>query len=99
MVDVSSLTKDGFIGTSTYEGGKVEVGFDDSDGGVVLTPEMARRLRVRKGSKLLLTLEDSTTQVVELTVAGFGKKPRISDPKVYYAIGREGGGIMRLRSA
>jgi len=42
VIDVSALTKEGFVGSSTYEGKQVELGFDDSGKGVYLTPEMAR---------------------------------------------------------
>jgi ABC-type lipoprotein release transport system permease subunit len=99
VVDVSSLTKKGFIGTSTYEGKKVDLEFDDGGKGVILTSEMAARLRVRKGSKLSVIVEDEKNQVVEAAVAGVGKTPKISDPKIYYSVGREGGAIVRLRKA
>ena len=97
VVDVSLLTEKGFVASSTYEGKKVSLEFDDAGDGVFLTAEMAGRLRVRKGSKVSLILEDSSTQVVELVVGGISKSPRVSDPKVYYAIGREGGAIARIR--
>jgi hypothetical protein len=99
VVDVSSLTKKGFIGTSTYEGKKVDLEFDDEVMGVFLTSEMAARLHVRRGSKLSIVVEGEKNQVVESEVAGVGKTARISDPKVYYAVGREGGAIVRLRKA
>lgn len=96
VVDVSSLTKKGFVGTSTYEGKRVDLGFDDSGEGVFLPSDMAGRLHVRKGSKVLIIVEDERNQVVEAPVAGVGKVLKISDPKVYYAVGREGGGVVRL---
>ena len=97
MVDVSSLTKKGFVGTSTYEGKKLELEFDDRGAGVFLTSEMAGRLHVRKGSALSVIIEEDESRVAEVTVAGIGKEPRISDPKIYYAVGREGGAIIRIR--
>lgn len=97
VVDVSSLTKKGFVGTTTYEGREVDLEFDDAGTGVFLTSEMAGRLHVRKGSTLSVIIEDERNQVVEAPVAAVGKVLRISDPKVYYAVGREGGAILRLR--
>jgi ABC-type lipoprotein release transport system permease subunit len=99
VVDVSSFTNKGFIGTSTYGGKKVDIRFDDAGAGVFLTSEMAARLHVKKGSKVSLTLEEGSNQVVEIPVAGLAKAVRVSDPKVYYAVGREGGAVMRLRKA
>lgn len=99
VIDVSALTEGGFVGTSAYEGEKVELEFDDAGKGVRLTAEMAGRLRVRKGSKVSLALEDGSSEVVGLTVSGIGKAPAISDPKVYHAVGREGGAVVRIRKA
>jgi hypothetical protein len=96
VVDVSSFSKNGFVGTSEYEGARVDADFDEEGKGVFLTAEMAGRLRVRKGSKVTLTVEGETSAVSELTVAGVGKELRFSDPKVYYGIGREGGAVLRL---
>lgn len=96
VVDVSSLTKKGFVGTSTYGGKKVDLEFDDSGAGVFLTSDMAERLHVRKGSKLSIIIEDEKKQMVESAVAGVGTRTRISDPKVYYSVGREGGAVIRL---
>jgi ABC-type lipoprotein release transport system permease subunit len=97
VVDVSSLTKNGFVGTTNYGGNKVDLEFDDQGDGVILSSEMAGRLRVKKGSKVSIIVEDDKNQVVEVTVAGTGKGLRISDPKVYYAVGREGGAVIRIR--
>ena len=97
VVDVSSLTNKGFVGTTTYEGVQVDLEFDDGSAGVYLTSKMAGRLHVRKGSKLSLALEGETNQLVEVEVAGVGKTIRISDPRVYYGVGREGGAVIRVR--
>ena len=97
VVDVSSLTKKGFVGTTKYEGKPVELEFDDGAAGVFISSEMAGRLHVKKGSKLSIVIEDEGNEVVESIVGAVGKKLTISDPKVYYAVGRDGGAIIRLR--
>ena len=99
VVDVSALTKEGFVGTTTYEGERVDLEFDEAGAGVFITAEMAGRLRVKKGSRLSLMVEDDANLVAEAIVASVGKALRVSNPKVYYAIGREGGAILRLRKA
>ena len=99
VVDVSSLTGKGFIGTSTYQGRKVDLEFDDGGAGVFITSEMAGRLHVRKGSPLTVVVEDSLNQSTETRVGAVGKVLRISDPKVYYAVGREGGAVIRIRKS
>lgn len=98
-MDVSALTEGGFVGSSSYEGKKVDLGFDDAGAGVFLTPEMSERLQVKKGSRVILTVDSDSIRVIELVVAGLGTSTRISDPKAYYAVGREGGAILRLRRA
>lgn len=99
VVDVSSLTKKGFVGSSTYEGKEVHLEFDDGADGVFLTPQMAARIHVRKGSRVLVTLEDGTALFAELPVSGVSRAPRISDQRVYYAIGHEGGAILHIRKS
>jgi ABC-type lipoprotein release transport system permease subunit len=99
VVDVSSLTKKGFVGSTTYEGKQVDLEFDDAGAGVFLSPEMARRLHVKKGSALSVIIEDERNQVAETKVGGVGKRLRISDPKIYYSVGREGGAILRVRKS
>ncbi len=99
VVDVSALTDSGFIGTTRYEGRKVELDFDDGNAGVFLNAEMAGRLHVKKGSRLSIIIEGETNQVSETKVASVGKSLRISDAKVYYAVGREGGAVLQVRKA
>ena len=99
VVDVTSLTGRGFIGSTEYEGGTVELEFDDKDAGVFLSPKMAARLRVRKGSEVSLIMENGRNQVANATVAGVGKIVRISNSKVYYGVGREGGAVLRIRKS
>ena len=99
VVDVSSLTSKGFVGSSEYGGRRVDLDFDDADAGVFLSPEMAGRLHVRKGSRVSIVIEDDDSKVAETIVASVGKSLRISDARVYYAVGREGGGVLRLRKS
>lgn len=97
VVDVSSLTSEGFVGTTKYEGTTVDFGFDDGDAGVFLSSEMAGRLHVKKGSRLSIVVEDGSGLVAETRVASVGRVLRISDAKIYYAIGKEGGAILHVR--
>jgi len=99
VVDVSSLTKNGFIGSTKYEGKAVELEFDDKDAGIFLSPEMAARLHVRKGSSVSLIMENERNLVADATVAGVGKTLRISNSKLYYEVGKEGGAIVRIRKS
>ena len=97
-VTVSSFTKSGFVGSASYGGRPVDLEFDDGDEGVFLTPEMCERLRVSEGSKLLLLVEDGgPPQAAESRVAGSASRPRISSARVYYAVGREGGAVLKIR--
>lgn len=97
VVDVSALTGRGFVGSTEYEGKKVDLDFDDADAGVFLSSEMAGRLHVKKGSRVSIVIEDDDNQVAQTRVASVGKSLRISDLKVYYAVGREGGAVIRVR--
>lgn len=97
VVDVSSFTKDGFIGSTTYEGGQINLEFDDGVDGFYMSSGMASRLHVRKGSPLTIVIEDDRNEVAKSKVAGVGRSLRISDPKVYYGVGKEGGAILRIR--
>ena len=97
VVDVSSFTKKGFVGSTTYNGKPVDLEFDDYDGGVSLTPDIARRIHVRKESPLSVLIENERRQVSKTKVAKVGKELRVSDARVYYAVGKEGGAIIRIR--
>jgi len=99
VVDVSSFTKEGFIGTSSFGGKSVDIDFDDGNQGVFLNHEMAMKLGVKKGSRLSALVEAEKTQAVELIVATVGKTVRVSDPKVYHAVGSEGGAVIRIRKS
>ena len=99
VVDVSSFTEKGFIGTSSFAGKSVAINFDDEDQGVFLNHEMASRLGVKKGSWVSAQVEAEKTQAVQLAVAAVGKVVRISDSKVYYAVGKEGGAVIRVRKS
>ena len=97
VLDVSALTKEGFVGTTSYKGRVVEWQFDDGDAGIFISSEMAARLHVRKGSRVSLITENERNHVTEAVVSGVGKTLRISNPKVYYEVGREGGAILKVR--
>ena len=96
VVDVSSFTEGGFVGTSVFEGQSLAINFDDRDEGAFLTYEMARRLGTKIGSTIAVLVEADKTQLAKLTVAEVGNAVRFSDAKVYYAIGNEGGAIVRI---
>jgi hypothetical protein len=97
VVDVSSFTEKGFRGTSSFAGEPLAIDFDDADQGFFLNHKMAVKLAVAKGSKVSALVEADKTQVVQMVVAGVGKAVRISDAKVYYATGKEGGAVIRVR--
>ncbi len=97
VVDVSSFTKRGFIGTTRFGGKQVTLDFDDGEAGVFLSSEMASRLHVRRGSRVSLITENERNHVTESVVSGVGKGPRISDEKVYFEVGRLGGAVVRIR--
>jgi ABC-type lipoprotein release transport system permease subunit len=97
VVDVSSFTKEGFVGSTRYEGKQVDLEFDADGRGISLSPEMAGRLGVRRGSSVSVAIENDANMVVKATVASVGRSLLISDAKIYYAVGREGGAVLRLR--
>jgi hypothetical protein len=97
VVDVSSFSKRGFVGSTEYEGQSISIEFDDGDFGVYLTPEMAKRLHVKKGSRLLVLVEDDRPESTNTITAGVGSQARISNAKVYYGVGREGGAVVRVK--
>ena len=97
VVDVSSFTKKGFLGATSYEGTEIILEFDEDEEGVFLSREMALRLGIRRDSPLSVVVEDNATTVVESKVAGISKSFRVSSAKVYYAIGKEGGAVVRIR--
>ncbi|HME19118.1 MAG TPA: hypothetical protein VKF15_05250 [Nitrososphaerales archaeon] len=97
VVDVTSFTKTGFVGTTSFVGEQVGIDFDDKGTGVFLSAEMARKVGVRKGDPLFVIVEDKVHTLARTKVAAVGKKVRISDEKAYYAVGREGGAVVRIR--
>jgi ABC-type lipoprotein release transport system permease subunit len=97
VVDVSSFTENGFVGTTHYAGKPVAIDFDYGELGVFLTHEMAKRLGVKKGSQVSAMVEADKPQAVSMTVACVGKAVRISDSEVYHAVGKEGGAVIRVR--
>ncbi len=97
VVDVTSFTEKGFIASTSYEGKGLDLEFDEENEGVFLEPEMAKRLGVRRGASLSIIVEDTATTVTQVRVSSVGSRVRISDARVYYAIGREGGAVIRIR--
>ena len=100
VVTVSSFTKKGFMGSASYHGRSIDLEFDDLEDGVFLTPEMCKGIHAKNGSKILLIVEAEDEPVAsEETVAGVVPKPRISNARVYYEVGKEGGAILRIKKA
>ena len=97
VVNISSFTGQGFAAVTSYEGQAVELLFDDLDEGVFLTAPMAKRIRARKGSKISIRVENGAEVLAEANFSGTTKVPRLSSAKVYYALGREGGAVLRIR--
>ncbi len=99
VVDVTSFTPRGFIGSSSFEGRRVDIEFDDGSDGVSLSPDMAKRIQVKAGSPLLIIGEnEESPQTSRTSVNLIGEELRISDAKIYYFIGRYGGAIIRIIS-
>jgi len=98
VVDVTSFTKRGFIGSSKFAGGRVDIEFDDGGRGLTLSSEMCKKIRARTGSEVLIIGEnEDKPQTSESFVQSVGEKLRISDAKTYYLVGRYGGAIIRIR--
>lgn len=98
VVDVSSFTKQGFVGSSVFNGRQIDIEFDDIGNGIVLSNEMSRKINAKTNSAILVIGEDEQNPIIsELNVRSIGNNVSISDPKVYYFIGRNGGGILRIR--
>ncbi len=98
VVDVTSFTERGFIGSSSFEGRRVDIEFDDGSEGVSLSPDMAKRIQVRAGSPLMIIEEnEESPQTSKSSVKSVGEELRISDARTYYFIGRYGGAIIRVR--
>jgi hypothetical protein len=99
VVDVTSFTGKGFIGSCTFEGKRIDIEFDDSDTGLSLDNEMCARLGASKGSTLTILVEDERKiQVIESEITAVSDKLAFSNEKLYYLVGRLGGAIIRLRT-
>lgn len=97
VVDVSSFTEGGFKGRTSYGGRTIEIEFDDEGEGVFLTAEMAKRLKSRKGTPLSVIVEGDKNSLSKVELGGVRASVRLSDTKVYYAVGKEGGAVVRIR--
>ena len=97
-VDVSSFTKDGFVGITSLDGVRVDIEFDEKDEGVFLPREMCERIGVRNGSKVQVIVDnEDRPEVADAVVKGVRGTVRISNAKVYYGVGKSGGAILRVR--
>jgi len=100
VVGVSSFTRKGFVGSASFKGEPVDIEFDDRDAGVFLSAEMCREIHVKKGSRVSMAVDvDARPGVAESVIEGVTAKPRISNTKVYYDVGRMGGAIIRIWKA
>jgi hypothetical protein len=100
VVDVTSFTQDGFVGSTTFGGDRIDLEFDDHDEGVFLDVAMCKKIHVKAGSNVTIVAEDEPKlEVIETKVESVASKVRISNAKLYYIIGRSGGGIFRIRKA
>ena len=97
VVDVTSFTEKGFVGTTTYENQKLAIDFDPEGEGIFLTSEMAKRIGARRGNEVFVIIEDKSHTLARMVVGALGTKVRVSDERAYYAIGREGGAVLRIR--
>lgn len=97
VVDVTSFTKSGFVCTTGYEGKELEIEFDGDGEGIFLEPEMAERVGAKESDPISIIVEGKTHSQAATRLAAIGRKVRISEEKVYYAVGREGGAILRVR--
>ena len=100
VVDVSSFTNNGFVGSSEFEGKRVDIEFDDEDNGLTLSKEMCYRTATKPGSKVSIFVEDDAKiESFESKVRAVSSQPRFSNSKLYYFMGAKGGAIIRLRKA
>jgi hypothetical protein len=99
VVDITSFTGSGFATETLFEGKEIAIEFDGKSEGAFLTTDLAKRLKAKRGSRLTLVMEDDSTKVIEVLLAGIGKAMRISDADVYFALGREGGAVIHIRKS
>jgi hypothetical protein len=100
VIDITSFTSGGFIGSSAFEGGRVDIEFDDADNGLTLSERMCSKTGTETGSRVSIFAEDDLKiQSFEGVVVAISDRPRFSNSKLYYFVGRKGGAIIRLRKA
>lgn len=100
VVAMTSFTSKGFTVSSTYEGRRVDIEFNDGNEGLSLSPKMCRRIDVEKGSGLtILVEEDEKIHAIESVVHAEDDTLRFANPGLYYLIGRTGGGVLVVRKA
>ena len=100
VVDVTAFTTSGFVGSSSFEGKRVDIEFDDADKGLALTRGMSARTQTKVGSNVQVLIEDDLKiQSFESFVEAISEKPRLSNSKLYYFLGQRGGAVIRIRKA
>ena len=100
VVDVDSFTKNGFQCSSSFEGKRIEVEFDDADEGLTLSEEMCGRAGLATGSAVTIAVDDErNVEAFGSTVASVGDNLRFSSGRLYYLVGGLGGAIVRIRKA
>src|SRR5439155_26795844 len=99
VVDVTSFTENGFIGSTNFGESRVDIEFDDGSDGISLSPEMAKKIKVKVGSPVIIIGEnEEKPQTSESTVISVGEMFRISDAKNYYFVVSYGGAIISIRN-
>ena len=97
VIDVTAFTPRGYKSVSVYEGHTVDLEFDNGTDGLILGRKMASRLGVGKGASLTVVVEGDSTTVVQTRLWRTGNLLRMSDSRIYQAVGSEGGAVLRIR--
>ncbi len=100
VVDIASFNRRGYECSSSFQGERVNIAFDDADEGVILSRPMCSRVGLEKGSSVLLSADnDERVEMIESIVAGVDEWVRLSNSRLYYLVGGWGGAIIRIRKA
>lgn len=100
VVDFTSFTEKGYECSSSFEGKRVDIEFDDADEGLVLSKAMCKRARLKKGSAVMISVEgEQRIEAFESVLEATGDGLRFSNAKLYYLLGGLGGAIIRIRRA
>src|SRR5437016_13345454 len=89
VVDVTSFTENGFIGSTNFGESRVNIEFDDGSDGVSLSPEMAKKIKEKVGSQVVIIGEnEEKPQTSESKVSMVGERTRITDAMTHYRVAR-----------